>query len=786
MGVSAAEEGGVTNLPISIGDAVLVFSADTSQLDAAYTRINSGARSNLAPAQTEAQRLAQGLNVAGDAAIEAGAGVAKMGEDATVASADVAQLGVEMEVTSNGARVMGEAMTLAGEKTKFSMYEAKGEIGLVGEAIGVTLPRHVRSFIAELPGVGAALTAAFEATAILFIAEAIVEATKKLTEFISDTFIYTESMKEADKITAEMNVELGKNSEATKKLKDEYALLGLQGVAKTGEQMRLLQRDIDSTNTALALAKDKVNELRAAQADPSGKESAQADSDFQIASSKLKDLEQQRTNLAREAGIERTADAHKEALAQVEIEKERASSISNLKLQENRELAADEQHSNGSLLQIEATHQLELYNINLAALQRKLEIDKTDRTKDPGLVKQDLVKIEDLQRDHATALIKIFADTIQGINGLSLGDTGRIDIGSKLIGTDFQDKFQQAEDAANTLGITLGGTLAENVDKASEAYQQLKNSGVASLADIYQAQIKVLQGQIQLGRESGENTAPLERQLQIIGDEYDKLTGKIGRTGRVSTDYFRQFRLDLQRGAAEAHQFGGAMGSLFNSLTQGIQSAFAEWILGQKSLGVALREALAQVLANFAAQEAVQALIYTAEGFAALATFDGAAAANFFTAAGIAAAAAGLAGGAAALLQPLSTPAAAGGGGTRSTTAPNQATQTQQLPIQTINVQSLAGGGLISKKNLVMIGDSVSGGNQREVVLPLGQDDNALNEIAGRLVERLPGGGGHTHIYNIKGSLIDHNKLMREQSRQAKRGKGRLTVNNSYRVTRRG
>jgi hypothetical protein len=44
----------------------------------------------------------------------------------------------------------------AGEKMSFSMMEAKGSMMLLGEEMGVRIPRHLRSLIAEIPGIGVA------------------------------------------------------------------------------------------------------------------------------------------------------------------------------------------------------------------------------------------------------------------------------------------------------------------------------------------------------------------------------------------------------------------------------------------------------------------------------------------------------------------------------------------------------------------------------------------------------------------------------------------------------
>ncbi len=131
---------------IDVGDAVLTFLGDTTQLDASFDRIRDAAQSKLGEA--------------------AAGGVEKLSDS-------VDGLSESMAVGQQGAVKLGEVMTLAGEKTRESMYQARGEGMLLGEMIGVHLPRHVISFIAELPGVGAALSSAFAVTAVVFLLEKI-------------------------------------------------------------------------------------------------------------------------------------------------------------------------------------------------------------------------------------------------------------------------------------------------------------------------------------------------------------------------------------------------------------------------------------------------------------------------------------------------------------------------------------------------------------------------------------------------------------------------------------
>src|SRR5581483_5733428 len=142
-------------MAIDIGDAILTFTLDQSQGMAQLDQLGAEIPAKMQPAQ---------------AAINA-------------TSESVEKMTEQMTVGQNGAVKLGEVMNLAGEESRESMYEARGEVELLGEMIGVRLPRHVRSFISELPGVGSALSAAFQATAIIFIIDALVQVGEKITEF---------------------------------------------------------------------------------------------------------------------------------------------------------------------------------------------------------------------------------------------------------------------------------------------------------------------------------------------------------------------------------------------------------------------------------------------------------------------------------------------------------------------------------------------------------------------------------------------------------------------------
>jgi hypothetical protein len=140
---------------INVGDAVLTFLGDTTQLDQAFDRIATQAEVKMAKA-------ADSVSQVGDAADDAGASMTAAGASSEASS--------EKIVESMG-------------QSRRATAEARGEAALLGEAFGIHLPRHVRSFVAELPGIGTALSAAFSVTAVLFLIEALANGVEKIQEW---------------------------------------------------------------------------------------------------------------------------------------------------------------------------------------------------------------------------------------------------------------------------------------------------------------------------------------------------------------------------------------------------------------------------------------------------------------------------------------------------------------------------------------------------------------------------------------------------------------------------
>jgi hypothetical protein len=123
-----------------------------------------------------------------------------------------------------------------GKDTSFSMQEARGSLALLGEEVGIRIPRHLQTFIAMLPGVGEALNAAFNSVAILALIGLVVEIGRKIYEF------YEKAKEEAK----EYAIELDKTTRKQQEL-GEAALLKQQGPIASK------QHDLDVLNVALSV-----------------------------------------------------------------------------------------------------------------------------------------------------------------------------------------------------------------------------------------------------------------------------------------------------------------------------------------------------------------------------------------------------------------------------------------------------------------------------------------------------------------------------------------------------
>jgi hypothetical protein len=746
--------GADTGQGIDVGDAVMHFLADGTQLDAYLASLDTKVPAAMEPPKAAVADLTQTLGGLGTY---------------------FGQVGKEGELA-------GEEIAVGMKKASFSMKEAKGEIGLLGEATGVHLPRHVRSFVAELPGVGVALEAAFSATAVLFLIEALVEGTKKLTEWISETFIYTEEMKKMEESTKLMNAALLPMAENLKKTKEELKSFGLDGSKLTRLHIDELNESIKKNEAAF---RDASNVMYFYEQGLRGtkEQAAEAEKNYNLLFHTLEGQRKVMELLNAQLNKEMIAESNAAGEALIVGIKTQGEANFNLIQAQGRVRLAFVRDNYGAEGDLKRQHDKQMFDLELQTLQTRLAL--LQRAGDSTLNQQTAVQaqIEALLATHKAKLLNAFADLRDKI----AAEVHNIPLLGKPIDeqiiTNSTEAFASLEDSAKTLGISLSVDVLQNIEKLSIAYQNLKNSGSASMGDLLRAQIALLNAQKTYATETGQDTKQINKDLQHTQDEYDKLTGKIDKTKKHSHDYFVQWQLDMKNGVHGMDQLGELGKQAFNTLGQSIESAFASAILAQQGFGEALLQATSQALAALASQALVEALFDTAKGFAALALHDHTAAHNFFTAAAIMGAVGGAAAGAARGLSPGS-PSQPGGGSNPQQPATQAAAGIQQGPVAAGNVPRFAAGGLITGPTLAVLGETAGSTQpQSEAAIPL-ENPDALRKIGAAIGAHVKGNSGT--VIHVQGLISPDNlvKVIKQINTAVEKNDVKLTASNAQRLTK--
>jgi hypothetical protein len=97
--------------------------------------------------------------------------------------ANTAEFSGDLAKAAGTAQEFGAAAAEAGTEADYSMREARGTVALLGEEIGVRVPRHLQTFIAELGPIGPALEAAFSAVALIALIELLVKGEEKIRKW---------------------------------------------------------------------------------------------------------------------------------------------------------------------------------------------------------------------------------------------------------------------------------------------------------------------------------------------------------------------------------------------------------------------------------------------------------------------------------------------------------------------------------------------------------------------------------------------------------------------------
>lgn len=160
----------------------------------------------------------------------------------------------EVAATANEASSAEEGMAE-------SMHEARGAAALLGEEVGIKLNRHLRGVLASSETLGPILAAAFPVVAAIGFAEVIAHATEKLTEWISETFIFTKEMKELDAALKSANKEIDENNRKMAENLRAMLLIGQSAEEVARLKSVFAAQDSDASKKAHDDAQARLNDL---------------------------------------------------------------------------------------------------------------------------------------------------------------------------------------------------------------------------------------------------------------------------------------------------------------------------------------------------------------------------------------------------------------------------------------------------------------------------------------------------------------------------------------------
>jgi hypothetical protein len=337
--------------------------------------------------------------------------------------------------------------------------------------------------------------------------------------------------------------------------------------------------------------------------------------------------------------------------------------------------------------------------------------------------------------------------------------SGGIDI---VLPKNLQDllKFRQE---AKDLGITLGVDLVEKINLAKKA----------------------LSDYTEFGGKDEKQIEAIRLEIQQLEKEYDKLGQVQDKEKLKSETTWAGFIQDVQKGINATHELNVNMQGAFNSVSASLQNAFTMAIAGERGVGKAIEEAGAKSLEQLAAQAAVKAIFYTAEGFAELAFgVTSSSAAELFEAAALMASVAGAAGLAG---RAIGGPGGGSGGSNNNASVfqnNNGGSNTGAAGrggTSVLGVQHFATGGLITAPTLAVMGEQ----NRAEAVLPL-EDPRAMASIGKSISDN--GGGGGIHIHLPHGSIISADtmqKFVAKMNKMVERGQVNVRASSSLRLNKR-
>jgi hypothetical protein len=187
--------------------------------------------------------------------------------DASGATASIKEVSSSADQLSGALKTVGESGETAGvqiaegmKAAEFSTTEARHAAHLLGEEIGVRVPRALQSVLASSSTLGPVLAGAFSAIAAIAFIDLAERVGEKLGEVVSSAFIYTDAMKASDAATVILNDELAKQEGRLNASEKAFDRVGLSAdklaKLKIGDE---LAANLNEVNSALAKANAEIS-----------------------------------------------------------------------------------------------------------------------------------------------------------------------------------------------------------------------------------------------------------------------------------------------------------------------------------------------------------------------------------------------------------------------------------------------------------------------------------------------------------------------------------------------
>jgi hypothetical protein len=807
-------------MPITVFDAVGKFSADSRNLDDFITKLDRALpdASQKSAVATKALKDAQdNLKASLKALREEGGNTADNWQKVADAQRQVA-------ITSEASKRSQNELKASIGGVKESSREAKAELGLLGEGIGIHLPRHVRSLLAELPGLTSALNAAFGATAVIFLVDALSQIPEKILSITADLAGWTKEAQAAYESQRKLNQSLLDLAETRQDAAVREKERGLEGARLTQQQITDNKTIIENYRQRIVATGDQIGKLQQEKlahdevANGWGAEtfaesayitnhkakSAELQKSIDELSERQRKLTKDRDELEQGSADKASQLTHQQlseyiALESAKVEAKRKASQEQLAL----DLATwQAEYQNGiityaELLELEGKSEEDKYQVDQKALQDKLDLQKLDPTKNLVAIATLNGQIEAAEKQHEAKLLSDYAKYQEQYKKLtsekpqSVQFTGGLPKISNEISTvefsntegatkkinDMLNVIRQLEDAFHELSVTSSQDLAQQAAKMELDFEKIKKSGTATKRDLILAEAAYVEALIESEKAAGHSTGEAEARLARIEKEASRLGVVLQKLGRDGQKHLSPLGQIFDQVARHAISAGAAVKAVANIFLEAIGSSVAAALTGSESFGQAMERMLKSVLASLAGEAVVQTIREIAAGLAAAARYDYVSAGLHYSSAKV--------WGAVAIASAVGAAAipSGGSGGSSDAGAPagtkpietSGATQTEAQPVQTTNVQRFARGGLVSGPTMAIIGDAVnstntavektlSGPGQREAAIPI-DDDRATSAIAAALVKHMP----PTNIkINVKGKSLKH--LIRDISHEVESG----------------